>query len=1393
MKYRIRLNLVLSAIIFQVTLAYSQSTVCLNEIMQSNIDCLYANHDYPDSWVELYNPTGSTIDLYQYAICANNDLEKKYVIPSHTTIKSKGYVVIYCDKENTGLHTNFRLESTEAGSLSLFNSEGAKVDNLDYPVMIAPNVAYGRKSDGKWEWEVQSTPGSKNSGKFTDILLPEPLFNKSGGMLSNPIALSITMPTNSLPSDAKIYYTTDGSEPTTASKNGSSVSLNIDKSTVVRAKIISSEAIIRPSTTHSYLFHPRATQLPIISFVTNHDYLYDAKEGIFSSEKTNGQYNYDYNWRRPVNAEMFNTSDNNQVFNQLGEVAVGGNFSREFVQKSIKLYAHKRFGTKRLYGNFWAEKPEVTASKSITFRNGGNALRNLRITDAYLQRIWGTHIQNIDYQAYSPSIVYINGEFYGFAGLRERSNEDWVEANYGLENIEYASHLSYRAAESEHKTTSFQQVYQLYSSNSCTYEQLAEKIDVDNFMKSMIAEMNAVNHDWPHNNVAMWRPNEEGAKWRWILKDLDFYALSSYDNPLEFNMFNYLLGTVNADEIEYRYFSKKSLKESAKLYKKMISFPQFKEDFINAYMVYLGDFLRPAVTNRILDEMTSEILEEINATYNLYEFKPIYFTRAIDRAKNHNTNRPRIVYNQMATFFSLGSVIPMTIQVNGSEVSVNDIQLTEGDFDGAWFSSRPIELESKSANKGWKMERWKKSNGTVAKMDEQRFPQTILSIEPNQFSTADSLAFSVYTFEDSEFDQKLRELAIVPAQQHDWSEASTISLTMPNYAYANISDLSGIPTSKDDIRKAHIDFYDNNGNRFSKKILISAQGNSKPKANLSISFCDDEWEEEDTPDITFGEWVPQDEFHLKAFYEDGIRGTAEIAYKLYGQITQRSNCRPDAFPMSLYINGDFYGIMAWQLKKHRDNMGLSKKEPTNVWLDGTLNDKQVFGGSINWTKFEVRNPKDLKTMDGSDYDGDAPQELIDETSSAYDASKAKMVRTALAKSYIIDLSETNSELTEIEKSGATIEEMRRIIRDRFDVPELVNYMVFSLVTNNYDGFSKNWQWFTYDGSKWTVAPYDCHLTFGYNEAGTDIWPASQGSKKYDYRLENVECNGPMRWIRKYFWEEVRQRYSSLRESGIVSTGNITTLFDNWTKRIGSTNYSEEWERWKDSPIRLGSEESHNRFESWNEQRIALDDIYLGYRTETSTYQLTVSSAGWATICVPFAFDVPKGMIVYSVIGIDNSKLILQPTSQTLANRPYIVSAPAGKYSLSGTHVVGSSSEDSYLTNGLLVGTLNDIFVPADSYVLQSIDGVVGFYHVSFENTIQINANRAYLALTNESIPNMLLLPEAIENLQQIYAPGRDTYYNIWGQRIPASQSGVFITIDSKGNVKKSLEIDDAAH
>ena len=122
----------------------SAQTLKINEIMQSNVETMMDDiHEFPDSWVELYNPSDQAVNLKDYQISNKNKVKKAWQLPDKT-VAAKGYVIIYCDKEgieDKRLHADFRLESGKGCTVYLFKDKQSEpVDSLpaDMKKMPAP-------------------------------------------------------------------------------------------------------------------------------------------------------------------------------------------------------------------------------------------------------------------------------------------------------------------------------------------------------------------------------------------------------------------------------------------------------------------------------------------------------------------------------------------------------------------------------------------------------------------------------------------------------------------------------------------------------------------------------------------------------------------------------------------------------------------------------------------------------------------------------------------------------------------------------------------------------------------------------------------------------------------------------------------------------------------------------------------------------------------------------------------------------------------------------------------------------------------------------------------------------------------------------------------------------
>lgn len=445
----------------------------------------------------------------------------------------------------------------------------------------------------------------------------------------------------------------------------------------------------------------------------------------------------------------------------------------------------------------------------------------------------------------------------------------------------------------------------------------------------------------------------------------------------------------------------------------------------------------------------------------------------------------------------------------------------------------------------------------------------------------------------------------------NWSDAESLQIPEPRLAIVNFSGLSAMPTTKTADIKAFMEFWDLQGNYFKKKIICSAQGNSSlayVKKNVKFDLLnsplyDNVWDDDESFDLKIGNWVDQDGFHLKAYYTDFFRGIAVSAYKFWDEIMRYNGVmkdrpwkkglidmdaigtstkgfddmadmklqldtgalnHPDGFPCIVYLNGNFYGVFSWQVKKQRKNYHMDKSTVEHIHLDGSLYNQYFWAGEIDWTVFEIRNPNKLYTMTGAKYDGDAPRELIDSTSEYYDADNKDHKRSAKVKKYIQDFVanfQTLKSLYATYSADQTAENLAAVkaqYEELFDVENQRDYMIFGDIIKNSDGFGKNWQWTTYDGQKWYVNAYDLDMSFGGHFQGTQITAPLTGHI-------TTSTSSPTGYIPRLYNTELETRYAALRNAGIITADNIMAKLIDWTSRIGEGNYELEYKKWPDSP------------------------------------------------------------------------------------------------------------------------------------------------------------------------------------------------------------------------------------
>ena len=462
----------------------------------------------------------------------------------------------------------------------------------------------------------------------------------------------------------------------------------------------------------------------------------------------------------------------------------------------------------------------------------------------------------------------------------------------------------------------------------------------------------------------------------------------------------------------------------------------------------------------------------------------------------------------------------------------------------------------------------------------------------------------------------------------DWSDSSFIQIPEPRFAIINITNIDSMPTTKKDNKKAFLEFWDMSGNYFKKHAILNAQGNSSMgfvKKNVAIDLCDDEWVGDDTPKVRIGEWIPQDSFHMKAYYTDFFRGVGAVAYKLYDQIVRtRGNmydrpwkkalvemdkisfttkslgnthvgdyslltdtgarCFPDGFPCAVYLNDKFYGIFSFQLKKHRDNYHLDKSIAENIHLDGVINWDTLWNGTISWGEddngFEIRNPKNLYAIGGNKYDADIKQEEIagnDEVNSWIEAGKlpdgtaisAKIKKnlqlTAKVKKYIQDFANAGKRIYDAmntyEASNKTSEDLKTF-KDIFEAIYDVDNLIDYIIVSD---ILRNSDGFNKNWQWFTYNGVKWYVgLYDCDMSFGGSWTGRYIEEPYPVHI-NSSTKGPQGIIDNYYQTELNARYKELADIGILTAKNVFSFVKNWTMQIGMDFYKEEYKKWADSP------------------------------------------------------------------------------------------------------------------------------------------------------------------------------------------------------------------------------------
>ena len=563
----------------------------------------------------------------------------------------------------------------------------------------------------------------------------------------------------------------------------------VRKGTVVRARAVKPGALPSSAETHTFFVFPEHGHnpftVPVISISVQEDALFDYYDGIYvpgvdfdhwrwasgAGERMGNFHRRGDDWEYPAHMEYFDTESAISALRQDMGIRIHGGWTRTMRLKSFRLYARNAYDASHFEYPFWGDVND-SAFKRLILRQAGNDATFALLRDPAIQTMV-RHL-NFDTQAYQPTVVFINGEYWGILNIRERYDAHYLERVYGV-NPAKIDLLTGNAAVKEGDTNHFNDMLDYMSehclSNPDHYGHIQTRMDVDNFIDYVIANVFARNDDWPGNNIDFWRlrtseyvpdaPVGHDGRWRWMLYDTDFgFGYSElHGDRFSMDMLSYITDPERPRHVNFMMIH-------------LLKNEGFQRRFINRFADLLNTTFLPERTIAVIEDLKQGIAEEVPRHQARWR-RPVGSWVANVGVMTHFAHvRPGYQRQHIRDFFDLEDDVTLELDVNesaGGHIRVNSVRVTPDTpgvpdtpypWTGQYFHGIPLEVEADPAP-GFRFHHWEGVD------------------EPMKYSPVATL--------DMTRDETLTAVFEATTLLHYWSFNDTNNLLAPTYTLGEAS------------------------------------------------------------------------------------------------------------------------------------------------------------------------------------------------------------------------------------------------------------------------------------------------------------------------------------------------------------------------------------------------------------------------------------------------------------------------------------------------------------------------------------------------------------------------------------------------------------------------------
>ncbi|MEO9533586.1 MAG: CotH kinase family protein [Crocinitomicaceae bacterium] len=697
--------------------------VIINEYSCSNSNGPTDTYGDRSDWVELHNTGATAFDLSGYYLSDRSTNIAKWEIPAGASIPAGGYYMVHCSKRDElaggELHPNFGLTQTKNEWIILSSSGGAIQDSLRIVKMTQKNHSYGRTTDAASTWSIFTTPtpGASNTGGL-NYYSATPTASVPAGFYGG--AQSVTCATTD--GTATLYYTTDGSEPTTGSTPYTGA-INIPNTTVLRVKGFSSDPNTPASftLTNTYFINEVHT-VPVLSVCGTEvmDFLNDVAPGSFSSN-FDGAFEY--------------FEDNGvQVSEGEGYYNKHGNDSWAYDQRGFDLIVRDEYGyTNAVRHAVFPSKDrdeyqriiiKAAANDNYPFANGAH------LRDAMVHTLSQQAELRVDERTSHFSVVYVNGQYWGLYDLREKVDDaDFTDHYYDQDkfNIEFLKTWGATWAEYGDQTDphpeweAFKaQVTGGDMTDPAQYQAVKDVYNTGSLIDYVVLNSYIVTSDWLNWNTGWWHgwnpPPADKQKWRYILWDNDA-SWGHYVNYTGIPSTDPDADPCNADNLP-----DPGGQGHIPILNKLLENDEFSQEYITRYADLMnGAFGCPAM-HALLDSFVMVMEPEMQRQIDTWGGTYAGWEAEVQELRDYIDARCVAMTAGMIDCYDLTGPFDLTVDVEpagAGEIKVNSEWAPFYPWTGEYYGQINT-LFKADANTGYTFSHWESINHTFAYPDSLR-------------------------------------------------------------------------------------------------------------------------------------------------------------------------------------------------------------------------------------------------------------------------------------------------------------------------------------------------------------------------------------------------------------------------------------------------------------------------------------------------------------------------------------------------------------------------------------------------------------------------------------------------------------------------------------------------